>query len=123
MAMNFKGNKAIYLQIADSICDQILAKTLVAGDKVPSVRETAARVEVNANTVMRSYEYLQGNGIIYTKRGLGYFVAAAAQEVIMKLRREQVLGSDMRDLFQQLNTLGITPTALQEMYQQFLNRK
>ena len=43
--------------------------------RVPSVREYAAMVEVNANTVVRSYDYLQGQEIIYNKRGIGYFVS------------------------------------------------
>ncbi len=97
--MIFKDNKAIYLQIAGLICDQVLTGKLETDGKVPSVRETAALVEVNANTVARSYEYLQNQGIIYTKRGLGYFVAPEAEAVIMKLRREQLLHGDVQDLF------------------------
>ena len=77
--MNFKDNKAIYLQIADRIGDQILSGTLTPEGKVPSVRELAAEIEVNANTVARTYDHLQQNGIIYTKRGLGYFVSPDAE--------------------------------------------
>ena len=66
--MNFKDNKAIYLQIADRIGDQILSGALVPEGKVPSVRELAAEIEVNANTVARTYDHLQQNGVIYTKR-------------------------------------------------------
>ena len=78
--MNFKDNKAIYLQIADRIGDQILSGALTPEGKVPSVRELAAEIEVNANTVARTYDHLQQNGVIYTKRGLGYFVSPDAQE-------------------------------------------
>ena len=60
--MNFKDNKAIYLQIADRIGDQILAGHLTPDGKVPSVRELAAEIEVNANTVARTYDHLQQNG-------------------------------------------------------------
>ena len=81
--MNFKDNKAIYLQIADRIGDQILAGILTPDGKVPSVRELAAEIEVNANTVARTYDHLQHSGIIYTKRGLGYFVSPDAQEKIV----------------------------------------
>ena len=70
-----ESNKAIYLQIADVICDKVLEGTLRPADRVPSVREYAATVMVNVNTVMRTYDYLSTMGVIYNKRGVGYFVA------------------------------------------------
>ena len=82
--MNFKDNKAIYLQIADRIGDQILSGALTPDGKVPSVRELAAEIEVNANTVARTYDHLQQNGVIFTKRGLGYFVSPEAKEKIAR---------------------------------------
>ena len=71
--MNFKESKAIYLQIADRICDEVLLGQYREEERIPSVREYAAVVEVNANTVMRSYDYLQSQEVIYNKRGIGYF--------------------------------------------------
>ena len=56
--MNFKESKAIYLQIADRICDEVLLGQYREEERIPSVREYAAVVEVNANTVMRSYDRL-----------------------------------------------------------------
>ncbi len=79
--MNFKESKAIYLQIADRICDEILLGQLGEEERIPSVREYAAIVEVNANTVMRSFDYLQSQNIIYNKRGIGYFVATGARGI------------------------------------------
>ena len=76
--MNFKESKAIYLQIADRICDEILLGQFAEEERIPSVREYATIVEVNANTVMRSFDYLQSQNIIYNKRGIGYFVATGA---------------------------------------------
>ena len=119
--MNFKDNKAIYLQIADRIGDQILAGTLTPDGKVPSVRELAAEIEVNANTVARTYEYLQQSGIIYTKRGLGYFVSPDAQEKIVTTRRNQLMQGEMDYFLGQLKAVGITPAELQQLYNDFLN--
>lgn len=118
--MNFKDNKAIYLQIADRIGDQILSGSLTAEGKVPSVRELAAEIEVNANTVARTYEYLQQSGVIYTKRGLGYFVCPDASEKIVAMRREQLMQGEMDYFLGQLKAVGITPSELQEMYEDFL---
>ena len=120
--MNFKDNKAIYLQIADRIGDQILSGTLVAEGKVPSVRELAAEIEVNANTVARTYEYLQQSGVIYTKRGLGYFVSNDAKEKIVAMRREQLMHGEMDYFLGQLKAVGVTPAELQEIYQEYLKR-
>lgn len=62
--MNFHSNKAIYIQIADLICEKILSNTFKEEERIPSVRELAVDLEVNPNTVMRTYEYLQDLEII-----------------------------------------------------------
>jgi len=119
--MNFKDNKAIYLQIADRIGNQILSGTLTPDGKVPSVRELAAEIEVNANTVARTYDHLQQSGVIYTKRGLGYFVSPDAKEKIVALRREQLMQGEMDYFLSQLKAVGITPAELQQIYQDYIN--
>ena len=81
--MQFKENKAIYLQIADLICEDIAAGKFKEDDKIPSVREYATTLEVNANTCARAFDWLQGMDIIYTKRGLGYFVTEGAKETVL----------------------------------------
>ena len=120
--MNFKDNKAIYLQIADRIGDQIIAGSLTPDGKVPSVRELAAEIEVNANTVARTYDHLQQNGIIYTKRGLGYFVCPDAKEKIVNLRRRQLMQGEMDYFMGQLKAVGITPDELRQLYSDYLNK-
>ena len=105
--MNFKESKAIYLQIADRICDEILLGQLGEEERIPSVREYAAIVEVNANTVMRSFDYLQSQNIIYNKRGIGYFVATGARELIHSLRKDIFLKEELDYFFRQIKTLDI----------------
>ena len=120
--MEFRKQKPIYLQIADRIGDLILSGALPPESKVPSVRELAAEIEVNANTVARTYDYLQQSGIIYTKRGLGYFVSPDAKEKIVAIRREQLMHGEMDYFFGQLKAVGIAPSELQEMYQGYLDK-
>ena len=120
--MNFKDNKAIYLQIADRIGDQIIAGTLTSDGKVPSVRELAAEIEVNANTVARTYDHLQQSGVIYTKRGLGYFVCPDAQEKIVNMRRDQLMLGEMDYFMGQLKAVGITPDELRQLYNNYLDK-
>ena len=119
--MNFKDNKPIYIQIAEHICDDVLAGTYRADERIPSVREFAASVEVNANTVVRSYDYLQQSGIIYNKRGLGYFVADGAAKIITDMRRKQILGDELSLMFSRMATIGISPDELQRLYTEYLN--
>ncbi|MDR2954569.1 MAG: GntR family transcriptional regulator [Prevotella sp.] len=117
--MNFKENKAIYLQIAERICDEILLDKYKTEERVPSVREYAAIVEVNFNTVMRTFEYLQSQEIIYNKRGLGYFVSSGAKDIIIRLRKATFLEDEIYDFFKQIHTLDIPMDEIAEMYNRY----
>lgn len=121
--MNFKESRAIYLQIADRICDDILLGQYEEEGRIPSVREYASIVEVNANTVMRSYEYLQSQEVIYNKRGIGFFVASGAKMLIHSLRKEQFLKEEVGSFFRQLYTLGISIKEIEKMYYEFIQRQ
>ena len=120
--MKFDENKAIYIQIANRICDEVLVGKYKEDERIPSVREYAALVEVNANTVMRSFDYLQSRGIIYNKRGIGYFVSLEAKNVIIKGRKEQFLNEEIDYFFNQANSLGITGNELLTMYDNYFRR-
>ena len=117
------SSKAIYLQIADDICDKILTGTFVPDERIPSVREYAAQVEVNVNTVMRAYDYLSSLEIIYNKRGLGFFAATDARLRVIDQRRRELLGDTAVNFFRQLDMLDVTPARLADMYQQYLDNK
>ena len=117
------SSKAIYLQIADDICDKILTGTFVPDERIPSVREYAAQVEVNVNTVMRAYDYLSSLEIIYNKRGLGFFAATDARLRVIDQRRRELLSDTAVNFFRQLDMLDITPARLADMYQQYLDNK
>lgn len=117
--MKFKESKSIYLQIADRICDEILRGQYKEEERIPSVREYAATVEVNANTVVRTFDYLQSREIVYNKRGLGYFVSSGAREVILSLRRKVFLQEELPEFFRRLQTLDISLEEIEKMYRDF----
>lgn len=117
--MNFKENKPIFQQLADRICDEILLGVYSADQRIPSVREYAATVEVNANTVMRTYDSLQNNNIIYNRRGIGYFVSPDAKKTIFKMKQETFLNNELEYFFNQLLTLGIDSNKLVELYNNY----
>ena len=106
--MEFNSNKAIYLQIADTVCDKILAGELKPEDRIPSVREYGATIGVNPNTVMRSFDYLQQEEIIYQRRGVGYFVSPDAKERILAEQRREFLEEELPYIRQRMKTLGIS---------------
>lgn len=117
--MTFKENKPIYLQIADRIMDEILQHVYEEEGRILSVREYAGVVEVNANTVVRTYDYLQNQGIIYNKRGLGYFVSPGAAQKIVALRKETFLQQVLPDVFKEMYLLHIPMETLAEMFEAY----
>lgn len=72
--MQFDDNKPIYIQIMDYFKYKIIRQELRSSDKIPSVRETAKKLDVNPNTVQRAYTELESAGITVRRRGLGSFV-------------------------------------------------
>ena len=115
--MKFKESKSIYLQIADRINDEILQGQYAEEGRIPSVREYAATVEVNANTVVRTYDYLQGQEIIYNKRGIGYFVSAGAK------RKDMFLHEELPEFFRQVSALDIPIKEIEKMYKEYLTQQ
>lgn len=115
--IEFKDNQAIYLQIADQFVENIIQKKWKSGERLPSVRETAVEFEVNPNTTMRTFSYLQDQGIIYNKRGLGYFVADDGYEKTLSLKKEQFIQEELPTLFKSMELLGLTFTDLKTHYE------
>ena len=106
--MMFNSEKAIYQQMADRLCDEILAGTYKDDDRIPSVREYAVMLEVNTNTAVKAYDELSRANIIYNKRGLGYFVTKGARLHILKERKKTFIKEKLPELFRQMKLLGIT---------------
>ncbi len=106
------------MQIADYILDNILAEKLKQGDKIQSVREMAANVQVNPNTVMRTFNYLQEEGIIFNKRGIGYFVAEDAYEKTRDLKKSSFVKKFLPEVFRQMQLLKMDFKDLKMAYDQ-----
>lgn len=105
--MDFRKQKPIYLQIAERLMEQVLAGQLAADDRMPSVRDVAVSMGVNPNTVVRTFDYLQGEEIIFNRRGVGYFVAGDAKERILALQRKEFLEEELPLILQKMKLLGI----------------
>ena len=116
-------NRPIYVRLADQICDRILLDEYHALERIPSVREYAVSQQVNPATAARAFEILERQGVIFNKRGLGFFVAESAVEVIRKTRLETLLGEESGLFFSRLAVLEVTPDQLKDMYSNYLSNQ
>lgn len=119
--MDFQESKAIYLQIADKIMDDIMSGRYTEEGRLPSVREYAASVEVNSNTVMRTYDYLAQQSLIFNRRGIGFFVEKEARERILEMRRRTFFSREAPYFMSRLASFGISPAELSRMYSDFIS--
>lgn len=119
--MNYTTNQSIFIQIADRIGDRVLSGAYQADGRIPSVRELAVEMKVNPNTVMRSFELLQNNEIIYNKRGIGYFISAEAKQLIRQMRHKQFVEEVLPSLFREMQLLDVGLEELTKAYTLYLS--
>ena len=117
--MNFRDDKSIYLQIADYFYENILTHEMDSNERIPSVRDLAVEAEVNPNTVMRTYKFLQDNNIIYNKRGIGYFISEDAYEITHKMKKEEFINEKLPQFFKSMNNLNISISELENLYDEY----
>lgn len=78
--LNYRDGRPIYVQIVDGLRGQIRAQILRTGEQLPSVRELAAELAINPNTIQRAYRELEAQGWIATVPGKGCFVCEKETE-------------------------------------------
>ena len=106
--MQFSEEKPIWRQIYELIAMRILSGEWCESGRIMSVREMAASVGVNPNTVMRSYERLEADGIIYNRRGVGFFVSEGAKDHIKQLERKKFMDEELPKLRERLALIGLS---------------
>jgi GntR family transcriptional regulator len=117
--MEFRQDQAIYIQIADMISENVLSGRWKPGDRIPSIRELAESIEVNPNTVMRTYGYLQDQGIIQNQRGIGYFTAQDAYRTTLELAKRNFVNRELPRIFKSMDLLGMDVKKLGELYAEY----
>lgn len=110
-----QSSQGIYRQIAEFGIEQVLSGEWTDGERIPSVRQLAAEVGVNPNTVMHAYDYLKSLEIIETQRGKGFFVAEAGRNAAIQLRRKSFLEEELPRLKKNLELLQIDAEELREL--------
>ena len=106
--MDFKKQKPIYRQIADTICRRIVDGEWDIGERIPSVRDIAVQLGVNPNTVMRAFDFLQNGDIIHMRRGMGYYVSDEAVSKIAEMHRQDFLTDELPELVQKMKLINLT---------------
>lgn len=118
--MEFKETPAIYIQISEYVCEQILLKKWKLGDKIISIRDLAVMMEVNPNTVQRAYDFLQQRNIITNKRGIGYFIEEDAMERILSFKKEQFIENELPAFMRNIYLLDIDFKEIKTLFEQFV---
>lgn len=121
--MMIQTQMPIFQQLAFKICDNIVEGRYQVNSRIPSVRELASDCEVNPNTVVKSYEWLTNNQIIYNKRGIGYFVSENAVSLILDLRRKQFTEQYLPTIFKAMEQLSMDISQVVELYNQYIKSK
>jgi len=117
--MQFRESQAIYLQIADYVCEKILLKEWSPDQRIPSVRDLAIQLEVNPNTAMRAVDFLQQQEIIYNQRGIGYFVSSNAYKNALQYGKNEFTEKDMPAVFRNMYLLGMEIEELKPRFEKY----
>ena len=123
MKESFKEDKPIYLQIKESIEDQIVQGELKEGDQIPSTNEMVRFYKVNHLTVSKGMNLLADAGIIFKKRGVGMFVEKGAEEKLLKERREDFKDRYILPLLREAVKIGLKEEELMKMIQSMEKKK
>jgi DNA-binding transcriptional regulator YhcF (GntR family) len=120
--MIFRETQPIYLQIADYVCEKILLKEWQPEQRIPSVRELAVTLEVNPNTILRAYEFLQNQDIIVNTRGVGLFVASRAMKNAQSYLYEQLVERNLPGMFRMLALLDMGLDEIKPAFEKYLSK-
>ena len=120
--MNFDNNQPIWMQIYELILSRIASTEWAEDERIPSVRELGATLVVNPNTVMRAYERLTDDNLIYNRRGIGYFVSPEAKIRAAEIARQRFIDEQLPALFARMKSIGITAEEFLTMYNDYENK-
>ena len=117
MEWNLDKNRALCPQICEQVCVRIALGEFKAGERLLSVREMAVKAGVNPNTVQRAFEHLEGQGILYSLRGSGWYVAEdimLARDTLEYMRAQKTAA-----YFEQMAALGMSPQDIERFVKEW----
>ncbi len=112
-------NKPLCPQICEHICLDVALGALKPNERIKSVREAAVAVGVNPNTMQRSYETLEQEGILYSVRGSGWFVSESTEKA--KLTLDKLRHEKTEIYFNEMKNLGMSAEELKHYIKEWNN--
>ena len=116
--INYRDSRPIYEQIKDGFRKLILQGVMSADEKLPSVRELAASLAINPNTIQRAYRELEADGYVYTVAGRGCFVAGIPE--VDDVRKRELMDK-LKEIMEELEMIGISKEEIVEEIQSWNN--
>ena len=113
MGYKFSSDRPIFLQIADIIKADIVSGNIEVGQKLKSVREFSAEFGANPNTVQKALAELENDGLIFTDRTNGKFVAEDRLTILKG--KQNVINQKISDFFKEMQSLGLSKTDIVQM--------
>ncbi len=116
--VDFESGVPIYMQLVDRIKQMVVSGQLLPGQQLPTMRQLAADLRINYNTVGRAYAILDQEGVISTQQGRGTFIASRLNEdQIQKLRMDK-LRSAIGQVLQEAFVLGYSQEEIEAVVQE-----
>lgn len=115
--IDHRSSIPIYLQIVNGVKEAAAKSILDEGDKLPTVRDLAASIMINPNTVAKAYQELEREGIIQTMRGRGTFLAVPQQQITNE-EKARVIGELLEKMLVESHHLQITEDELLDLLTQ-----
>jgi DNA-binding transcriptional regulator YhcF (GntR family) len=115
LKLDFDNEKSIYLQIAESIEDDIIKGSIGEETQIPSTNQMAVIYRINPATAGKGINLLVDRGILYKKRGIGMFVTVGARKIIQDDRKNNFYERFIKTLLEEANNLGIKSEEIIEM--------
>lgn len=122
LAIDFRSEQPIYLQIVEQIRQKVANGELKPGDQLPTVRQLAAELRVNFNTVARAYRLLDEAGLISTQHGRGTYIWEAPSPEKQQAIRQQGLQSLTRRYLSEAVRLGCSPEEITAVFHQMVDQ-
>jgi len=122
LQINFRSETAIYTQIVEHVQTQVVSGALKPGDQLPTVRQLAAELRVNFNTVARAYRILDDLGLISTQQGRGTYIWEPSGAAEVAEHRRRTLEQITRHYLNDTVSMGFTVDEIKAEVEQGLNR-
>jgi GntR family transcriptional regulator len=101
-------SKPIFIQIAESVEDEIIKGILNEGDQVPSTNQFASFYQINPATAAKGINLLVDENILYKKRGIGMFIAEGAKEVLLEKRKQRFYEDFILNMLQEAKKISMS---------------